>query len=500
MATTASGSSYAHMAYQDSHLFPSSLNFNVVVEKLPLQQDGTTTKEKITAIVSKGRIFICNGRKILSLDPKTGMVAELTEFSTDVYFTSVHPRTGALVVRVKTQPHQSFIVVNADNGSTSQVVIDGTEIPSAVFFTMADEKVFKYGKYLVRETLDGVLVKSPRLPRTAGKPEFTADGAYFSTEACILFWPFEGDFVELAGRTSAPGNQDGIGWQARFTGLRAVAPIVGRFLFVRDCPNGPEKPSRLIRLDIPTYEVKTMHVEGFDLVSKLVYMLPHEEFLYVIIFGDTEGEYKLLRASVYGESGSTLSNDIKTMDMEQELKPFIFRLPNKTLSFDYRLLAARSSYFRAMFDSGCREASEGVVDLRNDPDVGAADLQDVLRFIISDAFSPIEDSTDHVLNVRQLADRYQLSRLTALTEAWLAKSLSKDNVLQMLSRVYGSGRSLERYCWELLEECGCEILQDCDLSLLIQTNPQLTKALILRSKGFSSSQPSEPPSKRQRKE
>ena len=109
--------------------------------------------------------------------------------------------------------------------------------------------------------------------------------------------------------------------------------------------------------------------------------------------------------------------------------------------------------------------------------VFVGDLEDLLRFLVTDAFEPPAPSDDasgapavpaddeHAFQVRALADQYQLPGLVALAEARLGRTLSRENVLSHLGRVFvgardGSKGALERACWELLDEDGHTILKE----------------------------------------
>ena len=70
-----------------------------------------------------------------------------------------------------------------------------------------------------------------------------------------------------------------------------------------------------------------------------------------------------------------------------------------------------------MLSSGCRESVRNVVDLSNDPSVGRGELEVLLRFILSDVFTPLNESSDHAFRVWTLADRYQLPLLRSHVEA-----------------------------------------------------------------------------------
>merc|ERR1711933_220901 len=134
-----------------------------------------------------------------------------------------------------------------------------------------------------------------------------------------------------------------------------------------------------------------------------------------------------------------------------------------------------------MLSSGCKETSDGVVDLTADSSVDRSTLEDILRIIATDTFEPVDKSPDHALRVWTLADKYQMQGLRTLVEEVLCRDLSKLNVLTYLGRVFQTNSPLERACWGFLEDHGREILRDNEglLRTLIQENPSLAHSLMM---------------------
>ena len=77
-----------------------------------------------------------------------------------------------------------------------------------------------------------------------------------------------------------------------------------------------------------------------------------------------------------------------------------------TLKAHRNVLCARSTYFDAMFNSDCREATTGVIRLGSDTSVEAMKL--VLKFLYT---STIDLTNDIVVNVMKISHRYQLTDL-----------------------------------------------------------------------------------------
>lgn len=261
----------------------------------------------------------------------------------------------------------------------------------------------------------------------------------------------------------------------------------GRFMFVRDHPKKSGLPSRLARINVQTDEVRTIHVEGFDLAADFLNMQVKDDVLFVLVRGCNpnvaggEGPI-LLRSSVHGDHRSTLMQDWREVRLEEPLRQVTFRLSDgSVLYFDPRILAARSRYFKGMLTSGCKETADLVVDMSGDSGIDRNTLEDILRFIATDTFEPVDKSPEHALRAWTLADKYQMQGLRALVEEVLCRDLSKNNVLTYLSRVFQTSSALERACWAFLEDHGREILRDNESLLrnLIQDSPALAHALMM---------------------
>jgi len=451
---------------------------------------------------AKGRLILSDTKRIAWVDPKTGARGHIIETPTPHMFSSVHPATGEVVIENRNEPMPygqttSFSRVDVETHEITPVALNAEKLPKDIFFIGTDEeKVLCFGEHFERVSQSGDVLEVLKpgsiftpLKQTAGFNTMpTANGLIFSNLTGIFLWPFGrgGSILLLAGSDSVAGQIDGVGRHARFRAMKKPVHDVN-LLFTRDRPGGAKAPaSRLARMDVRTDEVRTVHVEGFDFPSEFVTMALAGEELFVLARHGEEGQ-RILRASAHGDSGPTLARELQAVDLAQALQPATFKLAGgETLYFDRRLLVARSAYFRGMFASGCKESTHGEVDLSGDPSIGRAELEEVLRFVVSDAFEPADASPDHAFRVRALADQCHLPRLAALAEARLLEGLSIRNVLSYLGRVFGSDGALERACWRLLENEGETIVHEsqCCIPVLIRENPELAEALIVRAKGF----------------
>jgi len=120
------------------------------------------------------------------------------------------------------------------------------------------------------------------------------------------------------------------------------------------------------------------------------------------------------------------------------------------LEIDGRLLIARSEYFRKMLTSEWREGQTNEVDLTNEPDADQKVMNVLLRFITCDDWVGTRDDMELALQVRRLADLYQLPKLIVLADDILLPMLNPNRLLLLLERVHGSGGRLEQACWQML--------------------------------------------------
>jgi len=473
-----------------------SLRFSPVSEVLPLE---FSQQHWPSMTFSKGRLLVSDCKKTVWVDPRTGTQGSGAETPSPHRLESVNPATGEVLVANigSAVPNLSWSKINTDTWTMTPVGLrPGEEVPDILLFTGRGEERVRYSyatKRLERVGGGGEVLESIKPQVTIAEALLATDGVIFCNKTGVFFWPFGMQHaVLLAGHASAAGEADGYGWRARFGALMRPTFTGGRFIFVRDRPSGNAAPaSRLVRVDVRTDEVRSVGVEDFNLANDFVSMVPVDEELYVLVRkaqsgpGGADG-LRILRASVHGESGPALTRDWRAVDLTEEVRPLAFRLADgSSLHFSGRALAARSEYFRRMLASGCRETQEREVDLRGDPGVGRAAMEDLLRFVATDAFEPADRSPEHAFKVLAIADKYQLPRLRALAEARLCQGLRRDNVLSYLGRVFRSDGALERACWALLEEQGRDILQENQSCLpeLIRENPDLAQALITWTPG-----------------
>ncbi|CAE7945248.1 hypothetical protein AK812_SmicGene30037 [Symbiodinium microadriaticum] len=150
------------------------------------------------------------------------------------------------------------------------------------------------------------------------------------------------------------------------------------------------------------------------------------------------------------------------------------------LHFDKRLVVERSRHFANMLSSETWiEGRTNIIDLRGNEQADVASMQAVLCHFMSQRFRAACND-ELALSVRKLADQFCLDALVQEVETELVPKVCKDNVLQFLGKVLGSGGILEARCLEMVKANACEILdkQGSQLEELVDDNPALAKFLM----------------------
>jgi hypothetical protein len=91
------------------------------------------------------------------------------------------------------------------------------------------------------------------------------------------------------------------------------------------------------------------------------------------------------------------------------------------------VLHGRSAYFRALFESGMKEAEQRELELKTD--FSKDEWMELIRFIYTDS---CRITTQNVQSLIEMADLYSLSRLSALCEEFLANTVTEEEVFHFL--------------------------------------------------------------------
>jgi hypothetical protein len=127
----------------------------------------------------------------------------------------------------------------------------------------------------------------------------------------------------------------------------------------------------------------------------------------------------------------------------------VFMVENEPLFANIDGLSQKSDYFRGMFRSKMRESIERVVVI---PNCSKAAFLRVLEYLCLDDFTV---SIDHVVELWQLADMYQLEGLKCYCIGSLERGLCKENASQILQEA----EELSCTCDELKKMCHAVLLK-----------------------------------------
>ena len=172
----------------------------------------------------------------------------------------------------------SYHRVNLDSWALTPLACSGEfGVPDGVAITQDGTLIrHHYSKKLVqRVSPDGTVLETMKFPRLVANPIFTQNGIYTKHETAVFYWPFgnkESQPLLLAESTNTSGDMDGIGRHARFRRLRAPCFDGSRYIFVRDVSGEDNQPSRLVRIDSHTDEVRSCSVHGFQFPSDFLTM------------------------------------------------------------------------------------------------------------------------------------------------------------------------------------------------------------------------------------
>jgi len=120
-----------------------------------------------------------------------------------------------------------------------------------------------------------------------------------------------------------------------------------------------------------------------------------------------------------------LSNNFEGLLRDEQFANFWIVCGEETFSCHRAVLASRSSFFRALFNSQMDESKSGkmvVVDMSTDT------IRDVLMYIYS---GRVEEIDNKAMDLLEAADRFDLPGLKKSCEECLIGTLDKENVLDL---------------------------------------------------------------------
>eukprot|EP00397_Hematodinium_sp_SG-2012_P002118 GEMP01002124.1.p1 GENE.GEMP01002124.1~~GEMP01002124.1.p1 ORF type:complete len:538 (+),score=62.12 GEMP01002124.1:74-1687(+) len=296
---------------------------------------------------------------------------------------------------------------------------------------------------------------------------------YFSSRTCVYRWDPDEKVVEsVAGHPKCAGQRDGYGADARFTHLKRPV-LTMHHAYVR------ENDNRFCRIDLKTFEVRTLELRGVDFRAITTYGVMREGQRMFVLCGDP---FRLYGAPTWDVTASTFSKDMMSINWCRSIDEAVdtSRNPvdlktddNVILRADGRVLMARSPYFRQLLspESNFREAklcsNHEPITLRG---VCSRALRSVLYYLHTDSFEPVplqdlEQISDEkiiewatfALEVQRLADRFLLPRLQKLCEMFIVATVRPATVLYLWCAIHdnnmtGKGLVLEKAIARFVED------------------------------------------------
>jgi len=329
---------------------------------------------------------------------------------------------------------------------------------------------------------------------------------YFSSRTCIYRWDPEEKVVEsVAGHPKLPGQRDGFGADARFTHLKRPV-LTKEHAYVR------ENDNRFCRIDLKTFEVRTLELRGIDFRTITTYGIMKEGNRMFVLCGDP---FRIYEATTCDVAASTFTKDMESIDWSRSTpsgldtrNPVDLKAEDDVvLRVDGRVLMARSPYFRRLLspESNFREGQQSS---ENEPivlrGVSSRALRSVLHYIHTDAFEPVskeeleriaEDKVNDwamfALDVQKLADRFLIPRLQKLCEMFIVASIRPATVLSVWCAIHensmtGKGLILEKAIAQYVEDNWTTIRDGYPetLRMVVERQGQLALQLLLSAQSM----------------
>uniref|UniRef100_A0A0K0F3D5 Speckle-type POZ protein-like (inferred by orthology to a human protein) n=1 Tax=Strongyloides venezuelensis TaxID=75913 RepID=A0A0K0F3D5_STRVS len=182
---------------------------------------------------------------------------------------------------------------------------------------------------------------------------------------------------------------------------------------------------------------------------------------------------------------SKLSFDYGNLYDSSSFYDCVIKVEDKEIKAQKAILAVRSPAFHEIFTSASDESQTNIIEIK---DFNVKVVENMLKFIYNDEVSDIEDMANEIF---EIANKYKLDRLKAISEQSMCDSLTTDNVLERfaLSDKYPTER-LKKCCEELiLKNMEC-LKKTKDWKKYIHSNPSLLGRLLFKSNNISSTESS----------
>eukprot|EP00922_Rhytidocystis_sp_ex-Travisia-forbesii_P071339 GHVS01106471.1.p1 GENE.GHVS01106471.1~~GHVS01106471.1.p1 ORF type:complete len:362 (+),score=46.98 GHVS01106471.1:2-1087(+) len=203
------------------------------------------------------------------------------------------------------------------------------------------------------------------------------------------------------------------------------------------------------------------------------------------VFGGYNGQVVLndfyeLRFEAVHIPPSTLVSDLKRLINNKELADVSFLVEGQTVYATRALLAARSEHFRALFYSGMKEACQSADTPVAIEGVSHEVFLAILEYLYTDTL-PVGIKSHTAVQLLIAAQRFLLDRLKALCEDICRRSITVDNVVDLLLAADGhNADGLKQICLEYLTEYEERLVQTDAMKRLVQ-EPTLLFEVYQRS-------------------
>uniref|UniRef100_A0A0N5C025 BTB domain-containing protein n=1 Tax=Strongyloides papillosus TaxID=174720 RepID=A0A0N5C025_STREA len=178
---------------------------------------------------------------------------------------------------------------------------------------------------------------------------------------------------------------------------------------------------------------------------------------------------------------SKLSLDYCNMFDSPLFTDCIIKVENTEFKVHKAVLAARSPVFHNILSSTLEKSRTNVIEIKDFP---VKVVKEMLKYIYKDKISNIQNMANEVF---EIANKYELHRLKAISEHYMYTSLSLENVFERfsLSEKY-SIKSLKECCVELIFENAGWLTKTKEWKEFVLVHPLLIESLFIKLLNISS--------------
>uniref|UniRef100_A0A0N5B281 Speckle-type POZ protein (inferred by orthology to a human protein) n=1 Tax=Strongyloides papillosus TaxID=174720 RepID=A0A0N5B281_STREA len=188
--------------------------------------------------------------------------------------------------------------------------------------------------------------------------------------------------------------------------------------------------------------------------SEIIYPKTEESDNIGIIDPKTENHDNLDTSINVTTPQSKLSLDYGNMFESSLFYDCVIKVEDTEIKVHKAVLATRSPAFYDIFNSTSDQSQTNIIEIR---DFNIEVVRKMLNYIYKDEISDIQDMANEMF---EIANKYELDRLKAISEQFMCNSLTNDNVL-------------ERFA--LSDKCPTERLKECCEEFILKNLEYLTK-------------------------